>query len=74
MADGVAALVVVASGLIALQAQADIMRLCQGNTPPMNSPRAALRLVPSLFGLGLGLFVASLLLSYFAPDFAARLR
>jgi hypothetical protein len=71
---GVAALAVATSGLIALQAQTDIMQLCQGVKPPMNSSRAALRLVPGLFGLGLGLFVASLLLSYFAPDVAARLR
>ena len=71
---GLAALAVGASGLIALQAQTDIMQLCQGVKPPMNSSRAALRLAPSLFGLGLGLFLAAVLLSYFAPDIAARLR
>lgn len=71
---GVAALAVAASGLIALQAQTDITQLCQGVKPPMNSARAALRLVPGLFGLGLGLFLAALLLSYFAPEVAAGLR
>lgn len=71
---GIAALAVAISGLLALQAQTDIMQLCQGVKPPLNSSRLALRLVPGLFGLGLGIFLAFLLLSYFAPDVAARLR
>ncbi|MDP3406385.1 MAG: hypothetical protein Q8S03_16970 [Brevundimonas sp.] len=70
----VAALPVALSGLIALQGQTDITQLCQGVKPRMNSTRAALRLVPALFGMGLGVFLAFLLLSYLAPDVAARLR
>ncbi|ADG09636.1 hypothetical protein B7G68_05855 [Caulobacter segnis] len=71
---GISALAVALSGLLALQAQTDIMQLRQGVKPPLNSSRAALRLVPALFGLGLGIFLAFLLLSYFAPGVAARLR
>jgi hypothetical protein len=71
---GVAALAVAISGLLALQAQTDITQQCQGLKPPLNSSRVALRLVPGLFGLGLGIFLAFLLLSYFAPGVAARLR
>ena len=71
---GVAALAVAASGLLALQAQTDIAQVCQGVKPPLNSSRMALRWVPGLFGLGLGIFLAFLLLSYFAPDVATRLR
>lgn len=69
-----AAVPVAVSGLLALQAQTDIMQLCQGTKPPLNSSRLGLRLVPSLYGLGLGLFLAYLVLSVIAPDFAARLR
>lgn len=69
-----AALPVAISGLLALQGQTDITQLCQGLKPPLSSSRAALRLVPGLFGLGLGVFLAFLMLSYFAPDVAARLR
>lgn len=71
---GVAALPVAVSGMLALQGQTDIMQLCQGMKPPLNSSRVALRLVPASYGLGLGVFLAFLLLSYFAPDAAARLR
>ena len=69
-----AALPVAISGMLALQGQTDIMQLCQGVKPPLNSSRAALRLVPGLYGLGIGVFLAFLMLSYLAPDFAARLR
>ena len=61
----VAALPVAVSGMIALQGQTDVMQLCQGIKPPLNSSRVALRLVPALYGLGLGLFLAFLALSYF---------
>lgn len=71
---GLAALAVAASGLIALQGQTDIVQVMHGVKPPLNTSRAALRLAPSLYGLGLGVFVAVVLLSYFAPDLAARLR
>ena len=71
---GVAALLVATSGLLALQGKTDIMQLCQGIKPPLNSSRVALRLVPALYGMGLGVFLAFLMLSYFAPGFAARLR
>lgn len=64
---GVAALPVAASGLLALQAKTDIMQLCQGLKPPRNTARLALRLVPSLYGLGLGIFLAMLFLSYLSP-------
>ena len=68
-----AALPVAISGMLALQGQTDITQLCQGVKPPMNSAKAALRLVPGFYGMGVGLFLAFLLLSYFAPDVAARL-
>lgn len=69
-----AAVPVAVSGLLALQGQTDIMQLCQGTKPPLNSSRLGLRLVPALYGLGLGLFLAYLVLSVIAPNFAARLR
>jgi len=69
----VAALPIALSGLLALQGKTDIMQMCQGMKPPLNSSRLALRLVPSLYGLGLGVFLAFLTLSYIAPDAAARL-
>lgn len=69
----IAALPVGLSGLLALQAKTDIMQMCQNMKPPLNSSRLALRLVPSLYGLGLGVFLAFLTLSYLAPDAAARL-
>ena len=61
---GVAALPVAISGLLALQGQTDIMQLCQGIKPPLNSSRVALRLVPALYGVGLGAFLMFLMLSY----------
>ena len=61
------------SGMLALQGQTDIMQLRQGMKPPLNSSRMALRLVPALYGMGLGIFLAFLTLSYIAPDVAARL-
>lgn len=71
---GMAALPVAISGVLALQGQTDIMQLCQGIKPPLNSSRVALRLVPALYGLGLGAFLVFLMLSYVAPDAAVRLR
>ncbi|MBB5744480.1 hypothetical protein [Brevundimonas variabilis] len=65
---GMAALPVAISGLLALQGQTDIVQLCQGVKPRLNSSRAALRLVPSLYGLGIGIFLAFLLVSYVAPE------
>ena len=67
------ALLVAMSGLLALQGQTDIMQLCQGVKPPLNSSRVALRLVPGLYGTGLGIFLGSLMLSYLAPDVATGL-
>jgi hypothetical protein len=61
---GLAALPVAVSGMLALQGQTDIMQLCQGMKPPLNSSRVALRLVPASYGVGLGVFLAFLLLSY----------
>lgn len=71
---GMAALAVAVSGMLALQGQTDIMQLCQGVKPPLNSSKAALRLVPAFYGMGVGIFLAFLLLSYVAPDVAAGLR
>ena len=71
---GMAALPVALSGLIALQGQTDIMQLCQGVKPPLDSSRAAMRLVPGLYGLGVGVFLAFLMLAYVAPEFADRFR
>jgi hypothetical protein len=70
---GLAALPVAISGVLALQGQTDVMQLCQGIKPPLNSSRVALRLVPALYGMGLGVFLFFLALSYAAPDFAAKL-
>lgn len=70
----IAALPVAISGLLALQGQTDITQLCQGLKPPLNSSRSALRLVPGLYGMGVGVFLAFLMLSYLAPDVAAQLR
>jgi hypothetical protein len=64
---GVSALLVAISGVIALQGKTDIMQLCQGIKPPMNSSRVALRLVPALYGMGLGAFLVFLALSYIDP-------
>lgn len=61
---GVAALPVAISGVLALQGKTDIMQLCQGIKPPLNSSRVALRLVPALYGVGLGAFLMFLMLSY----------
>lgn len=71
---GAAALALAVSGMLALQAQTDIVQQSQGVKPPLNSSRAALRLVPAFFGVGLGLFLTFLLLSYVAPNLAAKLR
>jgi hypothetical protein len=71
---GFAALLVAISGILALQGKTDIMQLCQGIKPPLNSSRVALRLVPALYGMGLGAFLLFLTLSYVAPDVAAGLR
>lgn len=70
---GMAALPVAISGILALQGQTDITQVCQGLKPPLDSSKAALRLVPALYGAGIGLFLAFLLLSYVAPDLAAGL-
>ena len=69
----VAALPTALSGLLALQGQTDIAQILQGVKPPLDSSRASLRLVPGLYGLGIGVFMAFLLLSYLAPEIAARL-
>lgn len=61
---GLAALPVAISGLLALQAKTDIMQLCQGVKPPLNSARIAIRLVPALYGVGIGAFLVFLALSY----------
>ena len=71
---GMAALPVAISGMLALQGQTDIMQLCQGVKPPLNSSKVALRLVPAFYGIGVGVFLAFVLLSFAAPDTAARLR
>jgi len=69
---GTAALLVAISGVLALQGKTDVMQLCQGIKPPLNSSRVALRLVPALYGMGLGAFLVFLALSYLAPDAPAR--
>lgn len=71
---GLAALPVAISGMLALQGKTDVVQQCQGIKPPLNSSRLALRLVPSFYGLGVGLFLAFLTLSYAAPDVSVRLR
>ena len=71
---GLAALPVAISGMIALQGQTDIVQVSQGVKPPFNTSKVALRLVPGLYGMGVGLFLAFLMLSYVAPDLMARLR
>lgn len=71
---GLAAALVALSGVLALQAKTDVMQMCQGIKPPMDSSRAAIRLVPGLYGMGLGIFLAFLALSYLAPDLSTRLR
>ncbi|HEU0043673.1 hypothetical protein [Sphingomonas sp.] len=40
----------------------------------MNSARVALRLVPALYGMGLGAFLLFLAMSYLAPEATSRLR
>jgi len=69
-----AALPVALSGMIALQGQTDIAQVLQGVKPPLNSSKLGLKFVPSLYGLGVGIFLALLTLSYLAPDVAAKLR
>lgn len=71
---GLAALPVAISGIVALQAQTDIVQLCQGVKPKLNSSKAALRLVPGMYGVGVGIFLAFLMLSFLAPDLASSLR
>jgi hypothetical protein len=56
------------------QGKTDIVQLCQGIKPPMNSARVALRLVPALYGMGLGAFLLFLAMSYLAPEATSRLR
>lgn len=70
----VAAVLVACSGMLALQGQTDIAQISQGVKPPLNSSKAALRLVPAFYGAGVGFFLAFLILSYVAPDVAAGLR
>ncbi len=69
-----AALPVAASGLLALQGQTDVVQVSQGLKPPLNTSRLALRLVPSLYGLGIGIFLAFLLVALAAPELASRFR
>lgn len=71
---GIAALLVAISGVIALQGKTDIVQLCQGIKPPLNSSRLTLRLVPLFYGMGLGAFLVFLTLSYVAPEVAAPSR
>lgn len=70
---GMAALPVAISGMLALQGQTDVMQLCLRIKPPLNSSRLALRLVPSLYGLGVGIFLAFLTISYVAPQKVGRM-
>ncbi len=70
---GIAALPVAIAGMLALQGKTDVMQAAQGMKPPLDSSRLALRLVPSFYGLGVGMFLAFLTISYVAPDVAARL-
>ena len=64
---GVTAALVALSGFIALQAKTDIVQIAQGVKPPADSSRLALRLVPGLYGAGLGIFLAFVALSYSSP-------
>jgi hypothetical protein len=70
---GMAALPVAISGMLALQGQTDVAQVSQGLKPPLDSTRAALRLVPSFYGLGIGVFLCFLLLSFAAPELSAKL-
>ncbi len=63
---GLAALPVALSGILALQGKTDVMQMCQGIKPPLDSTRLALRLVPALYGLGIGAFLVFLVSSYLA--------
>jgi hypothetical protein len=71
---GLAALLVAISGLLALQGKTDVMQLCQGVKPPLNSSRVALRLVPALYGAGIGVFLVFVMLSYLDPSVVPRPR
>lgn len=62
---GLSALLVMISAILALQAKTDIMQACQGIKPPFDSARLAARLVPGLYGMGVGVFLMFLALSYF---------
>lgn len=62
---GLSALLVALSGLLALQGKTDIIQVCQGMKLLRNSSRVALRLVPQLYGLGIGVFLGFLTISYF---------
>jgi hypothetical protein len=70
---GMAALPVAISGMLALQGQTDVVQVSQGLKPPLDSTRAALRLVPSFYGLGIGIFLCFLLPSFAAPELSAKL-
>lgn len=61
-----AALPVAIAGLLALQGKTDIVQLREGLKPMRNTSRLGLRLVPSFYGAGLGIFLGCLLLSYLA--------
>lgn len=69
---GLAALPIAIAGMLALQGQTDVMQLCLRIKPPLNSSRIALRLVPSLYRLGVGIFLAFLTMSYIAPPKSGR--
>lgn len=64
---GLSALLVAVSGLLALQAKTDIVQISQGVKPPADTSRLALRLVPGLYGAGLGVFLVFIMASYLAP-------
>ena len=69
---GLAALPIAIAGMLALQGQTDSMQLCLRIKPPLYSSRIALRLVPSLYRLGVGIFLAFLTMSYIAPPKSGR--
>jgi hypothetical protein len=57
------AMPVALSGLLALQGKTDIVQLRESLKPLRNTSKLGLKLVPSLYGAGLGLFLGCLLLS-----------
>lgn len=62
----ITALPLAISDALALQGMTDVVKLCQRMKPLRNSTRLALQLVLASYGLGLGVFLISLTLSYSA--------